>query len=701
MRMTDNSAGSKRADLEWLKVIGAITLVFTAAIYLLIPRWISYLSASSEVNQLDTDFLYFDVIHNQPGNYSNVLIANVVDRVHASFGVLIRASRFLSELGIDQNLQLVIFFYAQVLMGIIGVYYIARGLKLVREEWVLVFAFFLFSYFAQFGRYIGGPGFYNKVTVSCLALSFGYLIIGLFVNGRYRLSIAASALLIYVHPVYSAVFLGLNSVYGGREWLIRKSWSTKYALSAVLMSGVILLPFAYGVVTSPDLITGQGIGDLWWTYLKAKTSNPFPMQDGFAIVVPTLVVLFIAHRLLGRIGTPEAAGAYSRAQWVIGGVIAAWLIQILFTEVFPVSLVARLSLTRTTPFGLLFIVIAYVGVVWRYRHRDDSGLWLFLLLTPALLGSAQLVPADTVKGLLAPFPSVLGVFGGYWPDFATYPDILLLFLILVTFAIRVGVLEGPAWLVERIEDPEKKGRRLYMIAAAVLALIVLFELSLLTKNWDNRAALGVLMCVVLFVWVLQRLSASVMVLSFASAWVRRHSTYFVFGLVFATVLPLALKSANALLLTGSSDTNVEQMWKYIERNTRKNEMILVVPLFDTRKYPVMPLRPVFVDWGDAQYVLYDFHMLNPVLERLSLIGMDVERALRAKRCDGIAQYADPMCRRKLFESLSQDYSDAWRENLPRIRQIAPNLTYVMMHSKYVTPADNVIYISGDISLIKL
>lgn len=672
-----------------------------SSIYLLIPRWMSYLSAPSEVNQLDTDFLYFDVIYEHPGNYSNILISNVVDRVHASFGVLIGVSRYLSELGIDQNLQLVCFFYAQVLIGVIGVYYIARGLKLEREEWVLVFAFFLFSYFTQFGRYIGGPGFYNKVTASCFALSFGYLIIGLFINGRFRLSIAASALLAYVHPIYSAVFLGLNSLYGGREWLLRKSWNTRYALSAALLPVVILLPFVDGLASSPDLIAGEGIGALWWTYLKAKTSNPFPLQDGLAIVVPTLVVLLIAHRLLGRIGTPEAAWAFGRAQWVIGGVIAAWLIQILFTEVIPVSHVARLSLTRTTPFGLLFIVIAYVGVLWRNRQRDDSGLWLFLLVAPAVLGPSLLVPADAVRGLLAPFPSALEALGNYFPDFATYPDILLLFLILAAFAIRVGVLEGPAWVVERIQNTAKKGRRLYMAMAAGLAVLVLFELFLLQESWNGRTALGVVLCAVLSAWVLQRLSPRVTVLSSAAGWARRRSKSLVFFLVAAMVLPPAVKSANALLQAESGDTTVEQMWKYIEHNTQKDEMILVVPFFDTRKYPVMPLRPVFVDWSDGQYVLYDFRMLDPVIERLSLIGMNVSKALSAERCAGIAQYVDPMCRRKLFESLAQDYSDAWRGNLPRMRQIAPNLTYVLMRSKYVKAADNVIYVSGDISLIKL
>lgn len=700
MRSRENEARLASRYYVWLMSTGTVVFVFLASIYLLVPRWISYMSASA-INQLDTDFLYFHYLHENIHDYSNILIANVVERVYSSFGVLLWLSSYLSELGVAPGFQIILFFYAQVLLGVIGIFLIVKGLALSREEIILVFAFFLFSYFTQFGRYIGGPGFYNKVTASCFAMSIGYVIIAFFINGSYRLSVVTSALLMYIHPVYGAVLLALNGSYGVKAYFFDRSWTGKYTLLLALMGGLVLMPFIYGLHTSSGVIASGGIGPLWWGYLKAKTSNPFPLQDGLVIVIPSLLVFLIAHRLLGRIGTVEAAGPFGRARWVLGGVIAAWLIQILFTELIPVSLVARLSLTRTTPFGLLFAVIAYVGTVWRYRDRDESGLWLLLLIAPAILGVHQLISDEAVRAILGRFSSVMTALGGYWPDFATYPDILLIFLILVVFAIRVGAVNGPRWLCERFEKRPRGAQYILIGAAGLLAVVIFVEISALSRKWSGSTAASVVSCVVLLMWLVERLIPRVTTFSSVAVWARTRSTALVFVLVMAITVSPAVKSANALFSTTTANTDVERMWSYIERNTKKNEMILVVPFFDTRKFPVMPLRPVFVDWGDGQYVLYDYQILDQVIERLSLIGMNVDKALRAEQCDGAAQYVDAMCRRKLFESLSEDYSDAWRDNLPRMREIAPNLTYVMMRSKYVRPADNVIYRSEEISLIRL
>ncbi|MCF8176965.1 MAG: hypothetical protein K9J74_00505 [Sulfuritalea sp.] len=677
-----------------------VSLVFMLSIILLAPRWLGYISTSSALNQLDTDFLYFDVIYRNSADYSNVLVANVVERVHESFGVIIGFSKFLSDLGIDQSFQLIGFFYVQVFLGVMGISYIARGLALSIGERALVFAFFLFSYFTQFGRYIGGPGFYNKVTASCLAMGFGYVIIGLFINGRYRLSISASALLGYVHPVYSAVFLALNGLYGAKAFLLDRRWSVKYAVTFALLPGMILTPLIYELYGSSEIVMGS-ISSLWWDYLKAKTSNPFPLQDGLVIVIPTLLVFFIAHHLLGRMSTAEADGPYRRAQWVLGGVIAAWLVQILFTEVIPVSFIARLSLTRTSPFGLLFVVIAYMGIVWRNRYRDETGLWMILLIVPAILGTTQLIPGEAVRNLFVGFPWVLIILGGYWPDFAIFPDILLMFLLLGVFAIHVGVVAPLVWLRGRIEPKAVVGKNLVIGAAGLLAIVVLLEVSMLNKNWSMRTAASLVSGIFLLMWLAERLVPRLKVYREVSALARERSTTLLMALVMAIVLPHAITTTKTLLAPALVETEADLMWNYIEQNTMKNEMVLIVPFFDTRRYPVMPLRPVFIDWGDAQYVLYDPQMLTPVMERLSLIGMNLDKALRAENCRGVMQYVDAMCRRKLFESLAEDYSDTWRGNLSRMREIAPNLTYVLLRSKYVLPTDRVIYTSGSVSLIKI
>ena len=116
-----------------------VSFIFLASIILLASRWMSYVSASSSINQLDTDFLFFDLIQRNPTEYANVLIAGVVERVSESSGALISLSHYLSYLGIDQNTQLVGFFFVQLLMGIFGIHLILTGLKFGAAERLLVF----------------------------------------------------------------------------------------------------------------------------------------------------------------------------------------------------------------------------------------------------------------------------------------------------------------------------------------------------------------------------------------------------------------------------------------------------------------------------------------------------------------------------------------------------------------------------------
>ena len=676
-----------------------VLLVVSVAMLLLAPRWLGYLSATSSVNQLDTDFLYFDSIQANPGHFANVLILGVVERVTASFGALIGLSRLLTGMGVEQNHQLIAFFMTQLSLGVAGVWLILTGLRLGCIERLLVFALFAFSFFSQFGRYIGGPGFYNKVTVSCFAIGAGFVIIGLFVRGQHLASMTLSALLAYLHPVYSAVFLALNISFAAKTWREGPGWSKGSIAVFLGTPALILLPLAWGLLESRQVLTGQ-TGALWWDYLKAKTSNPFPLQDGLVIVLPSLALFAITFHLLGRLARQEASAAYLRAQWVVGAVIAAWIVQIVFTELVPVSFVARLSLTRMTPFALLFMVVAYVRIAWRHRDRDETGLWLVLLLVPAVLGPAQtqMFSGEVIRQLLGSVPWVLIVLGGWWPDFTIFPESLLLFVILLVHARRVGVLGGA-----EAAAGSRPGLAPALIAAAValLALLVAMEASRLVTEPGIRGASTVAAGTILLMWMAEQQFGTLSAWRRAAGWARTRSALVGGLLVLAVAAPMGVAAAKRIATAAPPPAEADLVWDFLERNTKANEMVLVVPLFETRRFPVMPLRPIFVDWSDSQYVLYDPAMLEPLMQRLTLMGMDVDRALKASNCAGVLQYVDAMCKRKLFETLSRDYSDAWRRNLPKIREIAPNLSYVLLRSRHVVPEDRVVFRTGEVALVKL
>ncbi len=673
-----------------------VLLVVSVAMLLLVPRWVGYSSATLSVNQLDTDFLYFGAISGSPGDFANVLIAGVVDRVTASFGALIGMSWLLNHVGMEQNHQLIAFFVVQLTLGVVGVWWILTGLQLSRVERFLVFAFFAFSFFSQFGRYIGGPGFYNKVTASCVAIGVGFVIVGLFVRGRHLASTVLSALLAYLHPVYSAVFLLLNFSFALKVWHTGPRWSKHYLGAFLLLPAIILAPLTWGLMESRQLLSGE-TGSLWWEYLKAKTSNPFPLQDGLIIVLPSLAVFWITFHLMGRLRRLEAPDAYLRAQWVVAAVITAWIVQIVFTELIPVSFVARLSLTRMTPFALLFIVIVYVRIAWRNRHLDDTGLWLVLLLVPAVLGPAQLFSGDVIRKLFGGLPWAMTALGGWWPDFSIFPEALLLFILLLVHARGAGLLGQPGDTGARPRRPA----RLMAAASAVLATVVAVEAIKLMQNPGLRAASTVAAGTILLVWAVERRFAGLWVWRRFAGWARARGAIVGALVVLVAAAPQGIEAIKTLAGPAPSQADADRVWDYLERHTAPGEMVLVVPLFETRRYPVMPLRPIFVDWSDAQYVLYDPGMLGPLMHRLSLTGMDVGRALKASNCAGFLQYVDAMCKRKLFESLSKDYSDEWRKNLLEMRKIAPNLQYVLVRNAHVVPTDHVVYRTADVSLIKL
>jgi hypothetical protein len=702
------------------KALFTVLGTFLVCMYVSVPKWFSYFLKSS-LNQLDTDFLFFPYLLENIGNYKNSLMVDSVEKISSSFGLLVYVSKLITELGIDDGTKLMLFFCIQVFIGIVGIYLITTGLRLRHEEIVIIYLFFLVSYFVPFGRYIGGPGFNNKVITSCFALSIGYIILGLFVRGRMVASAGISSFLAYIHPTYSAIFLSIILSHSCKDSLVKRKISIKKTATLFGVSAVLLIPFVINMIPSMSNIAGGGIGSLWWSFLKAKTSNPFPLQDGFVIVIPTLLTFFITFMMLGVLGRNTKIESYDRARWVVGMIISMWLIQIFFTEVIPLSIVARLALTRTTPFALLFMIIVYVVFVWRHRNEDKTGLWIIFLILPVLLTSGRIFPFESVRPMNDIFPTFALITGGLADDFGIYPEILLLFLWIVAYVYNIKVFRLPVYIEKCITFVKK-----WFIPASVI-LTILFGVYVSYKifvhfndlyeglfvkfisivkgvlfgflhNYSNVFLFGIVICWAIGLKWKQKLNFSII-----SDFFLKRSCLFITILIIIAGSHHVVGSTSMLFGGRSEEADIEKMWKYIEQHTEKGEMILVVPFFDTRKIPVMPLRPVFLDWSEAQMVLYNPQTTKAVVERLSLMGMDIDQVLSATEnsCSGVYQYLYPMCRRILFESYSSVYNDNWRKNLSKMKKIAPNLSYILMKKKYLHVNDRPLYSVGDIVLIEL
>jgi hypothetical protein len=691
-----------------------IIIILVTFILCLIERaaqWLSYLSKSS-LNQLDTDFLFFQYILKNIANYENSLMLDSAEKISSSFGILVHITSFANNIGIDNGAMLMLFFCIQVVLGLIGVYLIAKGLKLSQEEIIIVYLFFLASYFTQFGRYIGGPGIYNKVVTSCLAMSVGYVIIGFFVKGRLLTSVCISSLLAYFHPTYAIIFLCIILGYFCYNFLVKRTVTFKGVVTPYLISTVILIPFAINIISSMSDVVGVGIEPIWWEFLKAKTSNPFPMQDGFVIVIPTLITYFITFVLLGVLGNHAKFGSFSRAQWVVGMIILMWIIQIYFSEVIPLSFVARLALTRTTPFALFFMETVYAVCVWRHRKEDKTGLWIIFLILPALMNNTRIFPREFVIHLIDLIPGLPQVLGWYWPDFSIYPEVLFLFFCLLIYIHFMKLFTLPAYIDKMILVIRKYLKHIFyrpILKHIFYGLIFLLLCYVVYKTCSENVTAVLLknpkniflLCLILLFTVGYKIRKNI--LYFVSDFFVKKRYFFISMLIIFALTPRLIDSKSKLLNFDAQKADIENMWNYIEENTEKGEMILVVPFFDTRIYPVMPLRPIFIDWSEAQMVLYNCETIDKVIKRLELIGMDVGRAMSVsgERCAGIKQYLYPMCRRIIFEDFSRDYNDDWRANISEMKNIAPNLSYVLMKKEYLHINDNPVYSVGEIVLIEL
>jgi len=290
---------------------------------------------------------------------------------------------------------------------------------------------------------------------------------------------------------------------------------------------------------------------------------------------------------------------------------------------------------------------------------------------------------------------MLTLLGGHWPDFSIFPETLMMFILL-------AVLAGTG---RQNRFPEKARQVVERVAATIavslLAALLISQASTFGLSPGLKSLISFFAGAILLIWLTEQLFFRLTVTRQLALLARKNCSLAALLLGATVILPHAIVSAEKMASPPPALDEGQRMWSYIERNTEKNEMILVVPLFETRKFPIMPLRPIFADWADSQNVLYDPGTLQPLLTRLLLMGMDLERALRAENCVGVMQYADPMCKRKLFESISENYSDAWRENITKMREIAPNLSYVLIPGRHVISSDRVLYRVGNMSLIKL
>ena len=105
-------------------------------------------------------------------------------------------------------------------------------------------------------------------------------------------------------------------------------------------------------------------------------------------------------------------------------------------------------------------------------------------------------------------------------------------------------------------------------------------------------------------------------------------------------------------------------------------------------------------WSTSKHI-WSIKYIKDLLERYELIGFDVKKVINSENCAGMKQYFFPLCKKIIFEDLSKEYNDDWRTNITKIKEITPNLKFVILRSDYLKNNDNVIFNIDDLNIIKI
>lgn len=664
-------------------------LIFIFYILILFPRWHPFINDPSLLNQLDTDFIYYKFLYLNINDYQNILIENFVQHMVNKLGYL---SGFAEIIGNFFENKLLAIYLIQLSLGFIGIYFICKAFGFSKPLFIIIILFFIYSNFSSFGRYIGGPGYINKVTQSCFVYSLVYLNLSLFLNQKNSISLLFSSILYVLHPSYSLILLFIQSSYHLYTFYLKEISFSK--LIKVYIPSIIFLFyfFLFHNNISNELFLNDSVD--WWNFLKSKTSNPFPLQDGLFIVITSLFIFYFCSKMYLYEYKKNNNIVFLKSAFIIISVLMLWLIQIFFTEVIPYSLITKLALTRSTPIALLFIVIIYLHLLLKHNKISDRNFFYFLLLVPFFLNKYSLFNKEIMTFLFNDnlFDYPFHFIGTYSSDFYIYLDIIVFFIYLMIFLSRMNyykLAEKHIFILNLLKNIFIIINLIFLITGSYLLI------GMNTEVKDNINLFSSCILFILSIFVLQ------------SPYRINYKNNFIFInqaklFKYSVVIFCLLFSFNLLTLNNiRTDNSANKFWNLINEKTEPNEMIAIIPFFNTRIYPVMPVRPIFLDWADSQFVLYDPMMLDKVKERLMLIGFDVNSALISSKCNNVMQYLNPMCKRKNFEELSKVYNEDWRNNILKMKLIAPNLKYVFIKKIYTLEADKVVGEVDDFVLIKI
>ena len=636
-----------------------------------------------ENDSSSADYLYFSQMLKHPERFQNCIPMEMAKKIEPiSFPV--QLSMRMGEWGVSSRVQYLLFFIFQTTCVVTGIFLVVSSLGGTQASAVVAALLLLSSSFTGYGRYLSLK-FVPVMVTSCLGLGVGFLGIGLFMTNRFLRSSLVGGALFYFHPTHALVLNGLLHGYWLYQWGVAKTLPFRQWLLLTGAACAVALSWAWTLHLHRQELFPKSPVDwgLWFDFLRARTSNPFPMLDGIGIVLCSLLFFVLLFWIYGIARKALENPNLSKARWVVCFVMALWGVQIFFTEILPSPFVAQLALTRATPYAVLFFVCLYSFLLMDVcRTRDRRG-WGFLLLAAPLLLEG--------KTLLFPLKAVFLKFG-------IFPDIIFIFLLWTLYLHFQNPCWFPSWVSEVVSFGSRHLKITLTIIAVPLTVILIlktiktgwghvFNPRFLGKLWELGfiGSTGHLLILLLLLFCIKT--------SLGQKWAAWPGRYW------SVVL-----AALALIGQGVSSEKERppeqgiEMRRWIQDNTPQGSLILTLPFSKSMELSPFPLRPAYLDPAEMMYALYMPSMTSGILKRLQWIGLDFSE-FKSKKTSIWRRYLGIQYDRRGFAKWLGQYHEDWRKNLASMRESIPNLDYVLLKKACLHPEDRPVFETLDYALI--
>lgn len=539
---------------------------------------------------------------------------------------------------------------------------------------ILIFA----SCFTSLGRYLNLSVTYIP-THSAVAFAVGLFILGLFANGKRILPVFLSCVLFIWHPSHSViihsfmwVFMAVNfKREGGLEPL------AKYAA----VNFLCLIPSVYSTLpqfTSLSAPMSPASVSLWWALLEARTTNIFPLNDGALTIANVWMslaagyfMLFISSATRPKGAAPATSGGARFAIFVLIWIAVLWALQIAASQFLHIMPITRLALTRCTPYAAVYVCIFAASAVEDLLHNRDKRALAFPFIA-------------VILGLLVRLQSpLLAAFLALYAARFMQPRNARAFRLAGASCLFLLLTSG--LLIHALDTFELfTGGGLYVplrqLCAAALFASLLLALAILAA-----AA---------FVLLFQRGS----LINPDSK--PETSAHPLAAPAVIAIITIAALSTNLLMLSRGAKYDLRfiefqlrdnaksrlDLQRWAASSTPRGAMFIMNPL-KFAGFEQTARRPGFIEREEMHYPLYAVGLLDEIVYRLKIMGVDVNDKEFAARCNLLNSLKFARCRQSLlYEKIETGYPAAVIANTPALLSKYKNARYLIIEKGKTVPA---------------